>query len=104
MLLHLALDTLGTAAGVMWLYPVITSGFALGTHISLASLIIIKIILLIIPVIYILYNFKRTGDNPLDLLKYIENKLGTKATYALFIIFTILVVYIGITEYLMKLM
>lgn len=103
LLFHLVLDTIGTAAPVMWLYPINESAFALGSEISLTALIIIKLTLFIIPLVYILYRYYKTGDNPFELIAYMKNKLGTKVTYILLIIFAVLIVYIGITEYLMKL-
>ena len=103
MLFHLILDTLGTRAPVMWLWPLNESSFALGTEISLIALIIIKLILFLIPLGYIIYCYYKFEENPLDIIDYLKEKFGIKATYAFLIIFSLLIIYIGITEYLLKL-
>jgi len=92
-IVHLLLDTVGTAADVMWYYPVDNIGFALGDIVSLAVLIIIKIILVMIPISYILYRYRKYRENPLDLERFLEEKLGKRTTYALIVIFTIMTLY-----------
>ena len=103
LLFHLVLDTVGTRAPVMLLWPLNDGGFALGTQIPLINLIFIKLILFLIPLTYIIYCYFKFDENPLDLIKYFEDKIGKRSTYFLIVIFGILVIYIGITHYLSKL-
>jgi hypothetical protein len=85
MFLHLILDTVGTRAPVMWFYPITSSEYALGTVIPFYQLIIIKAFLFLLPLIYINHCWKKRGENPLDLIEYSKERLGTKTTYALLI-------------------
>ena len=103
MLFHLVLDTIGTRAPVMWLWPLNESSFALGTEVNLITLIIIKLILFLIPLGYIIYCYYKFEENPFDIINYMKDKFGTKATYTFLTIFIILIIYIGITEYVLKL-
>lgn len=101
---HLVLDTLGTAAPVMWFYPFSTSSFALGTEISFFELIIIKLIWFLIPLSYISYQWISIGDNPIELVEYLEEKIGRNITYLLLLLFFIFISYILIVHYLLRLL
>jgi hypothetical protein len=91
---HLFLDTIGTSAPVMWLYPFSEFRFALGNHISLIQLVMIKATLFSIPLLYIFYCWYKKGENPFDLIEYLKTKLGSKITYILLIIFWAIIIYI----------
>lgn len=99
---HLILDTVGTKAPVMWFYPINDFGFAIGTEISLVWLAVIKLILFFVPVSYIWYCYKKNSENPFGLIKFVREKLGRRNTCVLILIFLVLLVYFGMTEYVLK--
>lgn len=102
LIFHLILDTVGTRAPVMWFYPINDSSFAVGTEISLVWLAVIKLILFFVPVSYIWYRYKKYGENPFDLIKFVREKLGRRNTILLILVFFVLLIYFGVTEYLLE--
>ena len=102
LLMHLVLDTVGTAAPVMWLYPLSTEGVAIGTAVGLPTLIAIKLVLLATPLAFIIHRYIQQDESPLDLMDYYVEALGRPATYALIALAGVLMVYIGISEYLLR--
>jgi hypothetical protein len=102
LLMHLVLDTIGTAAPVMWLYPFASVGFAIGTEVSLSALIAIKATLLAIPLTLILYRNYTYDENPLEMVDYLIEHLGRRTTYVLITLSCMLIAYIGFTEYFQR--
>jgi hypothetical protein len=102
MFFHLVLDTLGTRAPVMWFYPITNTDYALGMVIPLSQLILIKVILLLVPLLYIHHCWKKRGENPLDLIEYSKERYGSKTTYAVLIIASIVIGIVIIYHYIFE--
>ncbi len=97
---HLFLDTIGTGFNVMWFYPLDREGFALGAHISLASLIAIKLILISVPLAYVANRYHKHRENPLDLMEFLKENLGNRITYILIIAFVVMSLWSIFTFYI----
>lgn len=102
MLIHIFIDTIATTIPVMWSYPFSTYSFAVGEFVSIPLLYAIKLILLIIPAAYIFKKYLDKEQNPIDLFNYIKESIGEISTYSLIIGFSVLTIYIWITDYLLE--
>ncbi len=101
---HLILDTFGTSVPIMWFYPVSDFSYAIGEGLSLFHLIIIKIIWFTIPTIYLTYLYLNKKEDPFELIQYIEEKIGKSMTYILLTIIVMIITYILLTQYIMRLL
>ncbi len=103
MLVHIGLDTISTTIPIMWFYPLSTFGFAVGMYIPISLLFAIKISLFVIPVYYLIKQYKADEINPIELYEYLKRKIGTVQTYAMITFFSGLTIYIWIVDYVMEL-
>ncbi len=65
-------------------------------------LALIKLILFFIPLGCVISWYYKRGENPLDLLEFMREGLGEKVTNLIVVVFVILLVYFGATEYLLE--
>ena len=97
---HLAFDTIATQDPVMWLWPVSTEGLALWTVEDLAALAVIKVYLLLIPVIWMWETWKRTGESPMRVVSWIEERIPRPVLYGSSVSAGALLVFVWVTEYM----
>jgi hypothetical protein len=70
---HLVLDSLGS--GIMWLWPVSEEAFALLSIESAAGMAVARVFLLVAPLYGLWDRWKRTGESPLDALRWATSYL-----------------------------
>ncbi len=91
---HLVLDTVATQWGIMWLWPLSTHEFVIWTLDDLAILAVIKVYAFLVPAYWIWNNYKRTGESPMAVLEWIDQRIPRPVLYAGITTFGALMVFV----------
>jgi hypothetical protein len=100
MMSHLVFDTIATQDPIMWLWPVSTEAYAIWTISDLAALAVIKVYLLLIPVMWIWENWKRTGESPIAVFHWLDARIPRPVLYGTAASAGALLVFVWFNDYM----
>ena len=100
MMSHLVLDTVATQWGIMWLWPLSTHEFVIWTLNDLAILAVIKVFAFLTPAYWIWDNYKRTGESPMAVLAWVDQRIPRPVLYGGLTSFGAMLVFVYVTEYM----
>jgi len=101
MLLHLALDLVGSAEPLMLFYPLTDKQYSIGSAVSYIDLIALKFLFLGFSMAAALFLWSK-GIRPTEVIEWSEGRVGRKTTYAALAVFLFLITY-GSYGYLARL-
>lgn len=97
---HLVLDTVATQFGVMWLWPISTHEFVIWTINDLAILAVVKVYAFLFPVYWIWSRWNETGESPLVVLEWLEERVPRPVVYGGIASFGVAMAVIWWTRYM----